>query len=181
MKNKGEGLLYASLVTRQQLLQDILPPVSEGLKLEVAYVNENGQPVDINNLQQGEEFEAFLRITNTSISNDYKDLALTHMIPSGWEIYNERLRESVTDHEEDGSGIALPVAGKRDQPYTYQDIRDDRVLTYFNLSLGRSVTFRIRLQAIYAGEYVLPAIQCEAMYEPEVRARTAAGRVKVLR
>lgn len=181
LKNRGDRLLYASLVIRQQLLQDTLPPVSEGLKLEVAYVNRDGQPVDINNLQQGEEFEAFLRITNTSISKDYKDLALAHMIPSGWEIYNERLRESVTDHEEDGSGNTASVTGNREQSYTYQDIRDDRVLTYFNLSRGRSVTFRIRLQAIYAGEYVLPAIQCEAMYEPEVRARTAAGRVKVLR
>jgi uncharacterized protein YfaS (alpha-2-macroglobulin family) len=65
--------------------------------------------------------------------------------------------------------------------FTYQDIRDDRILTYFDLAQGKSKTFTVRLQATYIGAFVLPAIQCEAMYQPEVNARTAAGEVSVVK
>lgn len=63
--------------------------------------------------------------------------------------------------------------------YTYRNIRDDRVLTYFNLNKGQYKTFTIRLQASYAGTFILPAIQCEAMYDPVVQARTRAGKTVV--
>ncbi|GHT68706.1 hypothetical protein AGMMS50239_34350 [Bacteroidia bacterium] len=63
--------------------------------------------------------------------------------------------------------------------YTYRDIRDDRVLTYFDLPRGKSKTLKVRLQASYLGSFTLPAVSCEAMYEAETRARTMAGTVKV--
>ena len=66
-------------------------------------------------------------------------------------------------------------------PYSYQDIRDDRILTYFNLRQGQAKTFTVRLQATYAGDFVLPAIQCEAMYDANAQARTQAGRTQVIR
>ena len=65
--------------------------------------------------------------------------------------------------------------------YTYQDIRDDRVLTYFDLKRGETQAFTIRLQATYAGEFILPAVQCEAMYDTNVQARSKAGRTTVSR
>ena len=108
---------------------------------------------------------ASVKITNISAANDYTDLALTHIIPSGWEIFNERL----TDTE-----------GRTDS-YTYRDIRDDRVLTYFDLARGKSKTLTIRLQASYLGSFVLPAVQCEAMYDTSAQARSTAGRVAVVR
>ena len=63
--------------------------------------------------------------------------------------------------------------------YSYQDIRDDRVLTYFNLRRGETKVFTIRLQATYAGNFILPAVQCEAMYDATVQARSKAGRTTV--
>ena len=69
------------------------------------------------------------------------------------------------------------VSGK----YTYQDIRDDRVLTYFNLYRGETKVFTIRLQAAYTGNFILPAVQSEAMYDTTVQARSKAGRTIVSR
>lgn len=184
LTNQAEGMLYASLITHQQLLNDTLPELSEGLKLEVRYVDAAGNPVNAENLAQGSEFEARIRVTNTSLNRDYRDLALTHIVPSGWEIYNERLREATDDDsavETAASGAGTAPSSAQSRVYTYQDIRDDRVLTYFDLPRGRSADFRVRLQANYAGEFVWPALQCEAMYEPTVRARTRAGRVVVQR
>jgi uncharacterized protein YfaS (alpha-2-macroglobulin family) len=77
------------------------------------------------------------------------------------------------------------IAGKNAAPvseaYTYRDIRDDRVLTYFDLPKRSSKTIKVRLQASYIGSFVLPAIQCEAMYDTSAQARTKAGRVKVVK
>jgi len=53
---------------------------------------------------------------------------------------------------------------------TYQDIRDDRVYTYFNLSAGESVTYYIQLNAAYLGRYFLPGTYAEAMYDNSISA-----------
>lgn len=64
--------------------------------------------------------------------------------------------------------------------FDYQDIRDDRVLTFFNLDRMQRKTFSVRLQASYAGRFILPAVQCEGMYDTSAQARTRASRVTVI-
>jgi hypothetical protein len=54
--------------------------------------------------------------------------------------------------------------------YTYQDIRDDRVLTFFDMAVGQTKIFRFRLNASYVGKFYLPGTLTEAMYEPGVNA-----------
>jgi uncharacterized protein YfaS (alpha-2-macroglobulin family) len=97
----------------------------------------------------------------------YKELALTQMFPSGWEIRNLRL-----DNIESSK-----VKSKPD----YQDIRDDRVYSYFGLEKAESKTFVILLNAAYLGEYFLPAVYCEAMYDNGIHATRAGKWVKVIR
>ena len=46
---------------------------------------------------------------------------------------------------------------KSDYP-TYQDIRDDRVYTYFNIAPNKTSVFRIVLNAADGGLYYLPTI-----------------------
>jgi len=65
--------------------------------------------------------------------------------------------------------------------FTYQDIRDDRILTYFDLARNRAKVIKVRLQSSYVGNFVLPAVQCEAMYDTSAYAKTKAGRVKVVK
>ena len=68
-----------------------------------------------------------------------------------------------------------------DHTYTFRDIRDDRVLTYFDLRRGQSRSFTVRLQAAYVGAFVLPAVLVEALYDTEVNGRSRAGSVRVVR
>lgn len=165
VKNQGKGVLCVDIITRMQLLNDTLPAINDNLRMDVRYANLNGTPLPVNDIKQGTDFMAVVSISNISGTSDYTNLALTHIIPSGWEIYNERM--------------AFPEnpANK----YTYQDIRDDRVLTYFDLKRGETKAFTIRLQATYAGEFILPAVQCEAMYDTNIQARSKAGRTTVSR
>ena len=164
--NAGKGALNLVLTTRMQLQNDTLPALGNNLRLEVAYTDMNGALLSTESIRQGTDFKATVTVSNTSGTSDYSNLALTHILPSGWEIYNEPTN---------------PAADASAHGYTYRDIRDDRVLTYFDLKRGESKRFTVRLQATYAGRFILPAVQCEAMYDAAVQARTRAGQTTVSR
>ena len=162
--NKMNGLLYATLVT------SVLPEPgsrvearSNGLSLSVAYSSLSGKTLTPEKIQQGTDFNVTITVGNTSGAKDYTNLALTEAIPSGWEIINDRLL---------GQGASKAS-------FTYKDIRDDRVIWFFDLPKGSSKTFRMKMHASYLGEFTLPAIKCEAMYDPHIVANTASGTAKV--
>ena len=178
VKNKGKGALSVDLITRTQLLNDTLPAIADNIRLDVKYTDMAGSPISVEDIRQGTDFMSAVTLSNISGTSDYSNLALTHIIPSGWEIYNERMIvPEVSSSSTNEANVPESSAGK----YTYKDIRDDRVLTYFDLRRGESKTFTVRLQATYAGNFILPAIQCEAMYDAAVQARTKAGRTTVSR
>ena len=178
VKNQGKGALSVDLITRTQLLNDTLPAIADNIRLDVKYTDMAGSPISVEDIRQGTDFMSAVTLSNISGTSDYSNLALTHIIPSGWEIYNERM--IVPEASSSNSNEANTPESSADK-YTYKDIRDDRVLTYFDLRRGESKTFTVRLQATYAGNFILPAIQCEAMYDAVVQARTKAGRTTVSR
>jgi len=161
IKNNTSGVLYASLISKYKPERDTLPERAENLKVEVSYRLLEGYKIDVSRLAQGCDFQAIIKVINTSGINDYKNLALTQIIPAGWEFAATSLQETL------GSQI-------------YRDIRDDRVMFYFDLVRGANITFQVRLQSVYAGRYTLPAVRVEGMYNPEAQARTKAGVVEVL-
>ena len=168
IKNIGQGDLFLSFTTKLTPVIDTLPAVSNNIKLTVTYKDMAGKTIDVSKIPQGTDFIATISIANISGTDSYTDMALTHIIPSGWEIFNERM---------------MTVSGGADNSssYTYKDIRDDRVLTYFDLYRSQTKTFQVRLQAAYAGKYILPAIQCEAMYDTNVQGRTKSEKIEVIR
>ena len=94
------------------------------------------------------------------------DVALTEIFPSGWEIVNTRF----TDYGDSTSSQAQ-----------FTDIRDDRVNFYFTLGNRKSKTFTVQLSASYLGNYYLPGIQAEAMYDNEYFTRTKGKWVEVVK
>lgn len=93
-------------------------------------------------------------------------MALTQVFPSGWEIRNIRM---------DNTDNKL----LKDKP-RYQDIRDDRVFTYFDLRKNETKVFRVILNAAYLGDYYLPMVYCEAMYDKDIYAIKAGKWIKVV-
>ncbi len=164
VQNTSDNILYATLVDVFRAPAGTkVPERASGLKLSVAYTTPSGSPVNAAKLRQGTEFVATVTVTNTGA--DYvENLALSERIPSGWEIQNERLRGGV-----DNSSSA------------YKDIRDDRCDWFFGLGRGESKRFVLKLRAAYEGEFVLPAITCEAMYDHHIAANTASGIALVIR
>ena len=144
-------------------------PVSDGLRLRVVYQDLNGKPLDVDRLSQGQDFKAVVTISSSTYSYKVHNLALTQIFPSGWEITNTRF-------------LGLNSSSKADY-YNYRDFRDDRVFTYFGLwySDYSSKTFEVQLHAAYAGHFYLPGVACEAMYHPDVKARTVGKWIDVVK
>jgi alpha-2-macroglobulin len=106
-----------------------------------------------------------------------KDLALTQLMPSGWEIANYRVGSELPKPEsgagnegegegEDGEGD-VKAADRAPPLYDYQDIRDDRVLTYFSMGDNEPKVFKIYVTKTYEGNFFLPASTVSAMYDEE--------------
>ncbi|WP_196889132.1 alpha-2-macroglobulin family protein [Aureivirga sp. CE67] len=151
VKDLKGNKVYIQLVSSGKLPLGKELVEQRNLNVNVYYGNMDGTEVNISKLSQGTEFTATLTIEN--LTDEYvNDIALTEIIPSGWEIVNTRF----TDYEN-------PESSKTD----HIDIRDAKVNFYFSLNKNETKTFKILLNATYLGKYYLPGIQAEAMYDNE--------------
>ena len=152
LENRTDRRLFPRIIATGHPEPGTEERVSDNLRLSFSYRSE-GSPVNPREVLVGDDLEIRVRVTNLSRSRRYENVALRHLLPPGWEISNDRLS-----------------ARENSDAFDYQDIRDDRVHTFFELAAGASRTFTVRATAAYAGTYYLPMIIAEAMYEPEVMA-----------
>jgi uncharacterized protein YfaS (alpha-2-macroglobulin family) len=136
---------------------------------------------------QGSDLIAQLTVKNTG-KRVLDNLALSQLVPAGWEIRNDRL-EGVDTQGERGMDKAAPgqfwwaPAAWRNQALRgpeYVDIRDDRLQRYFSLKPGESIYFETRLNAAYLGRFYLPGAGVEAMYDANQHARLKGQWVEVV-
>lgn len=169
VKNNGSGKLYARLALGAQPFKGDQQPVNSNLAISVRYLDAQNRPLDPARLQQGTDFVAEVTIKRqSSFTFPFEELALTQIFPSGWEIMNDRMSN-------------VPTNGS--SPADYQDIRDDRVMTYFDLPNDKNDTqrtYRLQLNAAYAGRYYLPMTNCEGMYDNRLRTANTGMWVEVL-
>ncbi len=164
----SKAVLFARVIQEGVPARGTEEDSEKNLTLGVSYTKTDGTPLDPATLEQGTEFVATVTVFNPGMRGLYKNLALNQIFPSGWEINNLRLT----------GDDAAKITG--DVP-TYQDIRDDRVYTYFDLGARQSKTFKVMLTASYAGSYYLPAVSCEAMYDNNIYARKKGKVVEVVK
>lgn len=165
--NSGKGTMFVRLIMVGTPARGTEEEASSNLNINVSYMDVDGNGVDPSNLEQGTQFIASVSVSNPGLRGGYKNLAVNQIFPSGWEINNLRL-----DDAENRLSGDLP---------TYQDIRDDRVYTYFDLGPSQRKTFRVLLTATYAGSFYLPAVSGEAMYDRSIFARTKGTTVRVIK
>lgn len=154
VKNLGSGILYARIVLQGTPVAGEEIERDNNLKVSISYKTMSYKPVDVTKIKQGADFIAEVTITNPGILGEYREMALSQIFPSGWEIHNIRM-------DQGASRVTSSYSN-------YQDIRDDRVYTYFHLSPNETKTYRLMLNAAYVGKFYLPAVHCEAMYDASV-------------
>jgi uncharacterized protein YfaS (alpha-2-macroglobulin family) len=165
--NNTSGILFARIILEGIPETGDQTDKESDLKMNVAYTKMDGSSIDPARLEQGTDFIAVVTVSNPGIRGDYQQMALSQIFPSGWEIHNTRMDETET-------------TVKSDYP-TYQDFRDDRVYTYFDIAPGKSKTFRIILNAAYTGKFYLPTVYCEAMYDNTINARKPGKWVEIVK
>ena len=164
LKNPTLTTLYASIISTGIPKSGEEESSSEGIEMYVNYMDMEGNDIDISQVGQGTDFIVEIDISNSGHS-DYENVALTQIVPSGWEIHNPRMD--------------IGDLGK-DNDIDYQDIRDDRIYTYFDLKRNWSKTFRVLINASYKGSFYLPGISVEAMYDATKHARVAGQWIEIV-
>ncbi|MEO6329512.1 MAG: MG2 domain-containing protein [Ginsengibacter sp.] len=167
--NKGNNTLYVRLITKGQPLTGDSLKVNNNpsmLVMSVNYLSQDGKSIDINKLAQGTDFVAKVVIKNPGRRGYYSNMALSQIFPSGWEILNTRMLEGEGSFKSSRSD--------------YQDVRDDRVYTYFNIRENETLTYYVQLNASYLGKYFLPGTYCEAMYDNSISAGVSGKWVEVV-
>ena len=164
LENNSGSPVYATLIRKGVPLQSDVTRDEKGLVMKVDYVNMDQKPVDPKNLAQGTNFMMVVRVSNNTFSR-VENIALTQMVPSGWEIQNTRLFEA--------------NYWIKESQFDYRDFRDDRTITYFSLGQGETKSFILLLTASYKGEYNQPSVSAEAMYMENCYSRFPGTQVKV--
>lgn len=166
VQNSGTGLLYVRVVNTGQPAAGNESAATSNLYMETKYFDMSGRTLNVNRIAQGTDFYAEVSIWNPGTRGRYDEMALTQIFPGGWEIINQRL---------DVSAVVMNA----DAP-DYQDVRDDRVMSYFDLAPNQTRRIRIKLNATYLGKYYLPAVTCDAMYDNSIFARTRGQWVEIV-
>ncbi|MEQ9401962.1 MAG: MG2 domain-containing protein [Cyclobacteriaceae bacterium] len=164
ISNNGGAPVFTRMISSGIPIEGNESSVTRNIDFKIDYQDMNGTPLNVSNLKQGTNFKAEVTVTNPGLKGEYSELALTQIFPSGWEIINTRL---------DGSQSSNSEA-------EYMDIRDDRVMHYFDLKPNKKVVFTVLLNASYQGRYYLPSVSVEAMYDNSIFANKPGRWVYVL-
>ena len=164
VKNTGEGILYVKLITKGIPISGGEQNEANNISISVNYFDMKNNKIDVTKMIQGADFVAEIKVKNSGIRGNLQELALSHIVPSGWEIHNSRMDQ---------------FNSNKSSFFTYQDIRDDRIYTYFDLESGKEKSFRVQLNSSYLGKFYLPGITVEAMYDNTIYARVKGQWVSV--
>lgn len=151
IKNNGSQKLVANIFTKTSVAEYAMNEDGNFIRMAVNYYDKNGNPLNVNNVSVGTDVKVQITVQNPS---DYRvtELALSYYLPSGWELVNDRL-----------SGGGDSNSGAK-----HIDYRDDRAYFYFDLEPNTRKTFTVKANATYEGNYMIPAVRCEDMYNNEI-------------
>ena len=156
--NRSASAIHVTFTVRGTPEEGSEPAVSDGLALEVVYLVD-GSPVEPSSIRPGQDMEVRVTVRNTS-GHRVDEIALVVPFPASLEILNTRI----------GGG------GSSSSDYRFRDIRDDRVMTYFDLAAGQSRTFSHNVTGVFEGSFFRPAIHVYAMYDESIRALIPGAR-----
>lgn len=168
IKNSSRAVEYARIILNGIPLVGNESAYENNIILDVKYTNNIGAPIDITHLKQGTKFLAIVKVKHPGILPNYNNLALKQLFPSGWEITNTRM-----DNLQNSKNISNYI--------DYQDIRDDRIYTFFSLPKNETIIFSVNLTASYVGKFYLPAQSVSTMYQNQVDAAIKGKWINVLK
>jgi uncharacterized protein YfaS (alpha-2-macroglobulin family) len=159
VENKSDSPVYVRAIVRGTPEEGRESEVSNGIALSVEYrlFNNADNPVtNPQSLPPGSDMEVRVTVRNTSADRELREIALENILPASYEILNTRIGNSDTSVKQNS--------------YKYQDIRDDRVLSYFDIPRSSTKTVSFIVNRAYEGSFYSPPIRAYAMYDESIAA-----------
>lgn len=140
-----------------------------GIVVRREYLTESGDPIDPAKVALGARVVG--RITVQSQDKKLYNAVVSDLIPAGFEIENPRLKTSPT------------LSWIKDSRLKFDnvDIRDDRLLIFTDLYQNEPLVFYYSLRAISAGDFTIPPVAAECMYNPLIAGAASSGRITIKR
>jgi len=173
---------------------DRTPPttaIKHGMEVLRDYTDANGQP--LKQIAMGQEIVVSLKYRSLD-SRSIGNVALVDLLPGGFEIVvppqgaeHSAVSASVDENDEEEADYSESVTwqcqicvGGTHSLLQFGDVREDRVVFYTDVTSDvQEIIYRIK--ATNAGTFAVPPAYGEAMYDRSVVARSAAGKIEVVR
>jgi uncharacterized protein YfaS (alpha-2-macroglobulin family) len=164
---KGEGNCYyywsAFGIQRDSFIEEY----ERELQVRRRYFNKDGEE-RTGTFGHGELIIAEINVK--ALTANLENVVVVDMLPTGFEIENPRLE----------SRAGIPWLKAQDFKPDYIDIRDDRLIFFGTFPRQRERKFYYALRAVTQGEFTLPPIAAEAMYDTTKSAVTGSMRIAVV-
>jgi uncharacterized protein YfaS (alpha-2-macroglobulin family) len=172
---------------------DRKPPAGalvQGLEILREYLDDAGKPVT--RVRLGDQVT--VRVKFRAVNRDaVQDAVIVDLLPGGFDLvvpsqapaeqrhYSASVTEDAPGESDRHDLCRCLFLYERPQGFpAFADLREDRVVLYGIASTDLQM-YSYRIKATNAGSFVIPPALGEAMYDPRVRARSAAGRISVER
>ena len=164
---EGEGNCYyywsAFGIQRDSFIEEY----ERELQVQRRYFNKDGESLT-GTFVHGDLIVA--EITVKALTANLENVVVVDMLPTGFEIENPRLE----------SRAGIPWLKAQGFKPDYLDIRDDRLIFFGTFPRQRERKFYYALRAVTQGEFTLPPIAAEAMYDPTKSAVAGSMDIKVV-
>lgn len=172
MKSTGSGSTF--FFWNAEGIKKNMPVKQEdrNMKVRRSYYTRTGQAITNNQFKQGDLIVCKISLTggNQSVAN----IAISDLLPSGFEIENPRIGERANllwvSEAQTKNGLSAD----------YLDVRDDRLLLYTNIEANATKDYYYLIRVVNAGAFSIAPIAAESMYDPNYHSYAGGGWVKVL-
>ena len=164
---QGEGSCYYYWTVFGIQRDSFIEEYERELQVRRRYFNQDGEE-RTRTFSHGDLIVA--EITVKALTANLENVVVVDMLPTGFEIENPRLE----------SRAGIPWLKKQGFKPDYIDIRDDRLIFFGTFPRQRERKFYYALRAVTQGEFTLPPIAAEAMYDATKSAVAGSMRIKVV-
>ncbi|MBK8944036.1 MAG: alpha-2-macroglobulin family protein [Ignavibacteriae bacterium] len=165
---KGEGRVYYFWNTEGISTKPDVKIIDSQMKVRRTYYNyKTKNEITNNKFIQGDLIVCKISLTGGQRSAE--NIVISDLIPAGFEIENPRLSTSTNFNWENKNPLYVQ----------YMDVRDDRLILFTNLNANKTNDFYYMLRVVNKGEYQLPVIAAEAMYDREYHSFNGNGKVVI--
>ena len=134
-------------------------PLTAGLEVFRELLDKNDKPVTRTKL--GEPVHVRLRVRSVK-DEAFTNVAVVDLLPGGFEVVGSSLQPGVSSV----NGI------------DYVDVREDRAV-FFTTASDHVLEINYQIKSSNRGEFVVPPVFAESMYERNVKGRGVGGKISV--